>query len=470
MKSDLSDRALYINEELNRERLSQLADSFMELSATFAGLPMKRDKLTSGQLDNIFENLGEKFCESCKNKDICWEKNYYTTYKSSYELLEQIDREGAITSEIYESEFALKCIASKDYIAETLNLFNKEQQNLKWNNRVISAREAVSEQLKGMAHIILKIKDEICLAKPLDFMTERNLKFMLRANRVSVKNIFEIDRKDQRKEIKLNVRARAGRCISVKEIASIVSSVLRLNMVPFRNTRNIINGEWYTLTLAEDANFKVLYGVSRKVKDNERVSGDNFSYIYNPENRGVICISDGMGSGFEACRESEKVIELLEQLTEAGFDKESSVKLINSLLVVNTDEPMFTTIDLCEIDLYSGICEFIKKGAAMSFIKHKNMVEAISSTSLPAGLCYDMDIEKVSKKLHDGDMIIMVTDGVTDIFKPKDSEEIISRLIAEINISNPKEFASMLLSRVLEFNDGIACDDMTVFVAGVWGK
>jgi len=47
-----------------------------------------------------------------------------------------------------------------------------------------------------------------------------------------------------------------------------------------------------------------------------------------------MCLSDGMGSGMEACRESEKVVELLEQFMESGFSQETAAKMVNSALVL----------------------------------------------------------------------------------------------------------------------------------------
>lgn len=41
-------------------------------------------------------------------------------------------------------------------------------------------------------------------------------------------------------------------------------------------------------------------------------------------------------------------------------------------------------------------------------------METISSTSLPAGVFHKLEPDCTSRKLYDGDMVIMVTDGVLD--------------------------------------------------------
>ena len=71
-------------------------------------------------------------------------------------------------------------------------------------------------------------------------------------------------------------------------------------------------------------------------------------------------------------------------------------------------------MDLCSIDLYSGVCSFLKAGAAATFIRRDTWVESIVSTSLAAGLMQQMDFDTASRKLYDGDYLIMVTDGVLD--------------------------------------------------------
>ena len=65
-----------------------------------------------------------------------------------------------------------------------------------------------------------------------------------------------------------------------------------------------------------------------------------------------MCLSDGMGSGSLACKESEMVIELVEKFLEAGFDVETAVRMMNSAMVMKGQEDLFSTVDISELDLY----------------------------------------------------------------------------------------------------------------------
>ena len=93
----------------------------------------------------------------------------------------------------------------------------------------------------------------------------------------------------------------------------------------------------------------------------------------------MIALSDGMGSGSEAGEESRTGIELLERFSELGFKRETALSLINSALVMENDRETFATLDICCIDLYTGRAEFIKNGAAATYVLRDVTAKAIRS-------------------------------------------------------------------------------------------
>ena len=116
----------------------------------------------------------------------------------------------------------------------------------------------------------------------------------------------------------------------------------------------------------------------------------------------IMSLSDGMGSGIGACQESETVIELLEQFLHAGFGKETAVHMIHSTMMLQNTNQMFSTVDLCMVDLYTGECELLKIGASTTFLKRRDWVEAISSTSLPIGFLQTLDYESTKNNWNPG--------------------------------------------------------------------
>lgn len=185
----------------------------------------------------------------------------------------------------------------------------------------------------------------------------------------------------------------------------------------------------------------------------------------------LLALSDGMGSGLSACNESTATIELLEEFIGSGFDKDIAIRMINSVLILKTGEESFSTMDMAIVDMASGIGEFIKIGAATTFIKKKNYVEIIGSNSLPVGILNKVDVEVQKRQLRDGDMIIMVSDGILDIEKNRfNQEDTFINLIEEVDTNNPQFMADSLLEKAQNLICGKIDDDMTIIVARVWEK
>ncbi len=220
----------------------------------------------------------------------------------------------------------------------------------------------------------------------------------------------------------------------------------------------------------EEEAYQISTGISQISKRGQVQCGDSYSFMQLKDGKYVLTLSDGMGSGKKALKESSATIALLEQFLDSGFDKDTAVKLINSVLVLKSPEESFSTIDLSAIDLQTGNVEFAKIGAASTFIKKQDKIEVIKSTSLPVGILNNIDMEISSKTVSEGDFIIMMSDGVLDANKQVIKKEVwLKDVLHEINSSNPQEIADQVLKTVLENSHSVE-DDMTVLVAKVWKK
>ena len=161
---------------------------------------------------------------------------------------------------------------------------------------------------------------------------------------------------------------------------------------------------------------------------------------------------------------------MLEELLEAGFPVKTAIQIMNTALVIGRDDVRFSTIDVSLFDLYSGSCEFVKAGASATFIKRKDQVERITSTTLPIGVIQEIEIDVEQRELESGDFVVMVTDGVMDALPTGEQDTLMETFIREASINNPKELAHHLLGRVLEWTGELPLDDMTILVIGIWKR
>ena len=163
-------------------------------------------------------------------------------------------------------------------------------------------------------------------------------------------------------EVHLTVKAVKGRVILAKDIAFLVGKCIGRTMIPRQGERLVIGGEYGTIACVEGAKFQTLQGIARIGKGLEQISGDTFLMKDLPGGRKGIALSDGMGLGEEAFRDSTMVVEMLEELLEAGFPVETAVQMMNTALVIGREEVKFCTLDVCLFDLYRGSCEICKGG------------------------------------------------------------------------------------------------------------
>ncbi|NLP33828.1 MAG: stage II sporulation protein E [Clostridiales bacterium] len=454
--------------KIAKMRMKIFSDSFLKLSKTLDTITEKQTKLKQKEINRMFEDISEKLCKDCDNCINCWEYNLEETYQAACTLFETAEKNGFIEREDIPAKFLNDCICVDDFIAETNRSFEIAKLNHIWQSRVAESREVIAEQLKEVSTVIQEITSDIYAVEQASRTLEEKVLKRLKMEHIQGKDITIFERSDKRKEVHLRAACRGRRVITAKEAATIIGEALERPMRVSDASKSVISKKFDNFIFVEDTKFKVLTGMARAMKEN--ISGDNFSVLKLETGEMMLALADGMGTGKEAGDESETVMSLLEQMIEAGFKAEMAIKLINSSLVLKSEKQTFSTIDIGIMNLFTGMCEFIKIGAASTFIKRDNWVETISSTTLPIGMFGNVDYDTVTKKLYEGDIIIMVTDGVLDCIPEVDKEGYMERLIMEIESNNPQEIANRILDNTLSKTNYVPKDDMTIITAGIWSK
>ncbi len=144
-------------------------------------------------------------------------------------------------------------------------------------------------------------------------------------------------------------------------------------------------------------------------------SGDIIS-SFEADGRYYMLISDGMGSGREAALTSSVAAMFLERMLTSGASMETSLKMLNKLIRACSRE-CSATIDLAEIDLNTGEAKFIKSGAAPSFVIRDGSIYRLQSKTIPIGIIRALDAEMIRFDIAEGDVIVMLSDGVARSFE-----------------------------------------------------
>lgn len=188
------------------------------------------------------------------------------------------------------------------------------------------------------------------------------------------------------------------------------------------------------------------------------VSGDTVIY-FERDNKFFVILCDGMGSGDDAMHQSRLTARLFEKFLKAGFDKQTCLRMINSALALKADQESFSTVDILEINTETGECEFLKVGSAQSFIKRKKEIGVISSKSLPVGILENIDAQAERCKAEVGDVIVMVTDGVSEAGNGVLKSDWIKKLLL-LEKRKPWELADLIIEGAkarAKFSDDMTC-------------
>lgn len=197
----------------------------------------------------------------------------------------------------------------------------------------------------------------------------------------------------------------------------------------------------------------------------EQVCGD-FATAFCDSRRSFFyaLICDGMGSGEKAQAISARVSETLRLLLLCGFSPKEAIGFVCEELAEHSDEngEMTATIDLLSIDLYTGKSALYKSGAAPSYLIRQGDIIRLSACTVPVGIMRKSDVKKIEFELGDSDLLVMVSDGVSEC--ENDSLPLLNRLNSIGDLS-PEELTADIIeiSKRNRRNDDLSAIAVKIF-------
>lgn len=209
--------------------------------------------------------------------------------------------------------------------------------------------------------------------------------------------------------------------------------------------------------------FDVSIGTALIPKQFNSVTGDS-CIIRSSGSRVLAALSDGMGSGTVAEAESLKTLELMEKLIGVGFSLAEAADCVNMLMLERVSSEMYATLDAVLIDLATGEMQMLKSGAAPGYLICGNEIRTLYSEALPIGIVRDIAPAISNYAVRNGDMLIMMTDGVSDAL----GMELIAAIHEHVSaLSDPEAIANALLDDAKLLS---SADDMSIIVIKITGR
>nr|WP_238480904.1 stage II sporulation protein E [Desulforadius tongensis] len=455
--------------EITAGRMRDWSAVFNELSNSFKQVSSTVEQSQEEQgLEQLFVEVGKKVCAGCALYRTCWEREFYRTYQQLLDLLAIVETYGKLDIDDLPDGIKKRCARLKEMTVTLTCLYDTFKLNNYWQKKLLDSRQLVSEQLKGVAEILINMADEMEKDVEMTGELEEAIVKRLKREGIPVTDVFTFYHRDGGLEVGLTRPACGGRMECHHKVTPVVSAATGQNLVPASTGCSLKEGqEECTFKLYSSLSYTLSVG-SAGAAGGGGVSGDSYTTIQLRNGKYALVLSDGMGTGYKAHLESSATVNLLQKLLECGFEKDIAVKTVNSILVLRSPNESFATVDMAVVDLYSGRTDFIKTCAAPSFLISKNKVSVIKSNSLPVGIMENIEVTSQTRSLESGDILVMVTDGVLDAYRGSgDREEWFIEVLQDLTSLPPQEIAAVLL-QVMETTVGgkqNISDDMTVLVA-----
>lgn len=447
-----------------KQKLQAFSESFGELAKTMASREEKQFLPSRREMRELMDQICTSLCERCEHREQCMGQIELARADFCGTLTEAYENQG-IEIEHMPKGFLRECIHLEQFISETNQNLHMARVMLGVHNKMSENRRVMAGQMREVGNLVQDLAMEIDDFEDIPQDAEGKIAKGLMGKRIKSTGIMLYEKRDGRLELHMRAKTLRGRVVTAKEIGKVLQKVLGKHMAVAPGSRQIVSQDMNYFVFEEITPFVSVTGVARRVKDGEEISGDVFSCLPLSCGETLIALSDGMGSGNAAFEDSSAVMELLEQMGEAGFSQTSSLKLINSLYLTAEESEHFATMDMLLLNLFQGTCQFMKNGATATYLYHQGEMQEIQGQALPLGA--GQEVEPYLEKSHiaPGDYVIMMTDGVSDCLGYRGAQ--FEEFLRQRKSFSPQELADSIVEEAILQCGGMVPDDMSVIVTKI---
>lgn len=256
------------------------------------------------------------------------------------------------------------------------------------------------------------------LADELEYLYAQNIKMAKCYNRF-ISDLSFYDYKIEKLDMNLAAPTIYFSVILSKEKQIIRDIFLKLSYKAFHEILDlkIIETETnYVVYIYKKPKVKLEYSHKILAKNNNLISGDNY-YIKKDYNESyTFALSDGMGSGHTAYKESSEALKLISHLSSYHFSSKTILKLLENIYDLKCEYDSYATLDLLNINTSNMKLNLYKLGSTTSYIYHNQELQAFENKALPLKL--DDINSSYEVEYFKDDVILLFSDGISDFLTP----------------------------------------------------
>lgn len=202
---------------------------------------------------------------------------------------------------------------------------------------------------------------------------------------------------------------------------------------------------------------KIIFSHRILSKNDNLISGDNYFIKRLPNESMIFALSDGMGNGYRAYKESTHILDLLKHLLEYNLTIESTLSLLGNISSLRLDYDSYATLDLLNINISTMQLYLYKIGSTSTYLIRGNDIYSYENHTLPLNL--DVSQSSYNIEFFINDIILLMSDGIADFI----TKEILFKL--SLN-NNPDTIIDNIINYIQK-KEGILKDDASIIVVKI---
>lgn len=391
--------------EETEERARRLSEGLSLVSELLYKMSRTLQSPCYSDLKQICDNAFERACAGCENRTACWQENYRETDRGLLGICSALRRNGSVDKEDVDAPLRDNCQRLPDLLSEINHNAYLHSRQLLENDRT----ELFAADYEALSELVANVtSEEGEYAQNAELTAE--LERRLTELGADAEGALVLGR--ERPEAIIFTEDPNGLLSSVEDLSEVVSDVCG---VAVKGPDIDKDGRYIRFSAAP--RLSVCFAKrSLRAEGEEEFCGDTLG-VFDGRERSYAFISDGMGSGREAAMTSGLCGLFLGRLLSCGGSAEGTLKLLNGFLRNRGGGSIHecsATVDLMELDLYRGKAVFYKSGAAPTYVLRNGNLFKLRSQTVPVGIIKELDFRKIDMELSEGDLVVMVSDGVTD--------------------------------------------------------
>lgn len=433
------------------QALRGLSEAIAQLGAAMESLRMG-DGGGETDLGQVYRSACENACRTCRRKETCWQEEYGDLQRMLGDLAQPLRAGHGIEVHQLPTWFSARCIRPQRFCGAVNDAYRASLRRQALQNRESQLHSIMGRQYQSLGTLLEGLSLRAGSGPEYDAVLESRVRRVVRAYLSRAKTAVYLQA--GRLYIDLQV-PRDGPEVTGDHSAMVRSleGALGVTLLP-PTAMESAAGTVLRIRQQEALCLRTFSAVRKKA--GEAVCGDCHLTLHTDDGRGVLLLSDGMGTGQTAGDMSRRVLELVRSFVQSGCGLAESTAAVLPVLAARFPEWGFVTLDLCEVSLFTGRATLLKYGAAPGFLLREGRLTRLDARALPAGLePMEGEAPTVHLRLRPGDRLVLLSDGA---WESGATEE----LVREHAGLEGQELANFLVEESARRGAG---DDMTVLIA-----